>query len=85
MHGDILENSVKNVFNDKVITISKEEISNLIIEIEKSDMENKESVIEKIKNNSEDSLKIKDYLGYLSNITTIPANIVSIIDSILKN
>lgn len=83
-NGDILgNNSEKNIINyNQNSTEVISEIGKLLILIKDSDISNKEILIENIEKKINKPKELKDYLGTIADMSTIPANIVSIIQSI---
>jgi len=81
--GDILgDYAVKNIMNyyqnDNSSNIISE-ITKLIREIKKSDIENKDILIENIQQKTENPTELKEYLGSLSNITSISSNVMEVL------
>lgn len=85
MYGDILsKNAVKNIIN---YNINQEEIikniTELVTEIQKSNINNKNFIVENIQNHTKNPNKLRGYLNTLTNISSIPANVLNIIQTLL--
>ena len=84
--GDILgDYAVKNIMNynnnqdsSKVIS----EITKLIQQINKSEIEDKNILIENIQQKTENPLQLKEYLESLSSISSISSNIIDVIQAL---
>jgi hypothetical protein len=86
-NGDILgDNAIKNVINYQQNEQSSDVIKSLTLllnEIQKSDLENKDTLIENIKLKTNNPLELRDYLGDLANIATIAPSVNSVLSSLL--
>lgn len=85
MYGDILgDEATKNIINHYGTNQKEflEGITKLLVEIQNSNLENKETIIKEIQLSSTPA-KVKSYLEELSNLSSIPANLMTIIQSLL--
>ena len=86
-NGDILgDNAIKNVMNYQQNEQTSEVVKNLMVllnEIQKSDLDNKNILIEDIKSKADNPSDLRDYLGDLANITTISSSVNAVLNSLI--
>lgn len=83
VNGDVVTGtkSVVNSVNSPA-EIMIEAITKLIHEIQKSEIEDKNTIIKNIEDKRDDPSKLKSYLESLSNITSISSNISDVLQAI---